>query len=86
MRNTKVSVMQDHTMSHTAKKKTSTQPHQKKKVRVTSDYMLNGFSEKDLNRAHNVKVNNFPGGTNDKIVEKLDDLIKDKPGDLVIHI
>ena len=78
--------MQDHTMSHTAKKKTSAQPHQKKKVRVTSDYMLNGFSEKDLNRAHNVKVNNFPGGTNDKIVEKLDDLIKDKPGDLVIHI
>ena len=48
--------------------------------------MLNGISEKGLSRAHNVKVTNFPGDTSDKIVEKFDELIKDKPDDLVIHI
>ena len=86
VRNTKVSVLQDRAMSHTAKQKTSAPPHQKKNVTVTGDSMLNGTSEKGLSRAHNVKVTNFPGRTSDKIVEKLDDLIKDKPNDLVIDI
>ena len=36
-------------------------------------------------RAHNVKVTNFAGDTIRKIVERLDNLIKDKPDDLVIH-
>ena len=68
------------------KKKTSAQPYQKKKVTVTGDSMLNIICEKDLSRAHNVKVTNFPSGTSDKIVENLDDLIEKKPGDLAIHI
>ena len=61
------------------------QPHQKKKVSVTRDFMPNRISKKGLNRAHslgeliNQKVTNFPGGTSDKIAEKIDDLIKNKP-------
>lgn len=43
------------------------------------------FFEKSLSRGHNVKVTSFPGSTSDKIVEKLHDLIKDKPDDLTIH-
>ena len=81
-----MSVLKDRAMLHTAKQKMSSQPHQKKKVTVTGDSMLNWVSEKDLSRAHNVKATNFPVGTSDKIVEKLNDLIKDKSDDLVIHI
>ena len=44
MRNTKVSVMEDRVMSHTTKQEKSAQPHQKKKVTVTGDSMLNGVS------------------------------------------
>lgn len=72
MRATQVSVLQDRAMSHTAKQKTSPQPHKQKDVTVTGGSMLNGISEKG-----NLKVTNFPGGTSDKIVEKLDDFIKD---------
>ena len=53
---------------------------------MTGDFILNGISQNCLNRAHNAKVTEFHGGTSDKIVEKLDDLIKDKRENLVIHI
>ena len=29
---------------------------------------------------------NFPGGTNEKILEKLDDIIKEKPDDLIVDV
>ena len=38
-----------------------------------------------MSRAHNVKVINFPSGMSYKMAEKHDDLIKDKPDDLIIH-
>ena len=44
------------------------------------------ISEKGLSRAHNVKLTNYPGGTSDETLKKLDDLIKDKTDHLVIHI
>ena len=53
---------------------------------MSGDSMLSGISEKYLSRTHKVKVTNFPGGATDEIVEKLDNIIKDKPDDLVIHI
>ena len=53
---------------------------------MSGDSMLNGISEKYLSRTHKVNVTNFPGGATDEIVEKLDNIIKDKPDDLVIHI
>ena len=48
--------------------------------------MVNGISEKDLSVNHKVKIVNFPDGTNEKILEKLDDIIKEKPDDLIVHI
>ena len=48
--------------------------------------MLNAVSGKRFSRAHNIKVTNSSGNTNDKIVEKLDDLIKNKRDNLVIHV
>ena len=48
--------------------------------------MLNAVSGKGFSRAHNIKVTNSSGNTSDKIVEKLDDPIKDKRDNSVIHI
>ena len=32
------------------------------------------------------KIVNFPGGTSEKILEKLDDIIKEKLDDLIVHV
>ena len=40
--------------------------------------MVNGISEKCLSVKHKVKIVNFPGGTSEKILEKLDVIIKEK--------
>ena len=29
---------------------------------------------------------NFPGGTSEKILEKLDDIIEEQPDDLIVHV
>ena len=47
--------------------------------------MINDISEKGVGVNHKVKVINFPGGTSETILEKLDDLIKEKPDDLIVH-
>ena len=47
--------------------------------------MVNGISEKGLSVNHNVKIMNFPGGTTERILEKLDDIIKEKLDDLIVH-
>ena len=48
--------------------------------------MVNGISEKGLSVNHKVKIVNFPGGTSEKILEKLDVIITEKPDDLVVHV
>ena len=48
--------------------------------------MENGISEKGLCVNHKVKIVNLLGGTSEKILEKLGDIIKEKPGDLIVHI
>ena len=48
--------------------------------------MLNGISKKGLSVNYKVKIMNFPGGTNEKILEKLNDMIKEKPDDLIGHV
>ena len=48
--------------------------------------MINGISEKGLNVNYKVKIVNFPGSTNEKILEKQNDIIKEKPDDLIVHV
>ena len=44
------------------------------------------ISEKGLSVNHKVKIVNFIGGTREKILEKLDVIIKEKPDDLIVHV
>ena len=55
-------------------------------MELTGDSMVNGISEKGLSVNHKVKIVNFPGGTNEKILEKLNDIIKEKLDDLIVHV
>ena len=48
--------------------------------------MVNGISKKGLSVNYKVKIMNFPCGTNEKILEKLNDMIKEKPDDLIGHV
>ena len=57
----------------------------KRKVVITGDSLLNGLHEKGLSRNHRVKVNNFPGGTSETILENIDEIIKNKLDCLIIH-
>ena len=47
--------------------------------------MVNGISEKVLSGNYKVKIVNLPVSTSEKILEKLDDIIKEKPKDLTFH-
>ena len=68
------------------KKQTNHQNKKTKNVVVIEDSMLNGISEKGLCKSHKVIVENFPGGTSNTIVENLDQLLKENPDDLIIHV
>ena len=57
----------------------------KKKIALNRDSIVNGISEKGLSVNYKVKIVYFPCGTSEKILEKLDDIIKVKPGDLIVH-
>ena len=57
----------------------------KKRVIITRDSMLNGIREKGVSKNHRVKVNNFPGGSSATILENIDQLVKIKPGCLIVH-
>ena len=58
---------------------------QKKKVVIIGDSMLNGLHEKGLSMNHKVKVKNYPGGTSEKILDNIDEIVKNKPDCLIIH-
>ena len=49
----------------------------KKKIILTRDSRVNGISEKGLSLDYKVKIVNFPGSTSEKILQKLDDIIKE---------
>ena len=53
---------------------------------MTEDSTVNGISEKGLSVTRKVKIVNFPGGTSEKILEKLNDIIKEQPDDLTVHV
>ena len=53
---------------------------------ITGDSVLNGIHEKGMSKNHRVKVNNFPGGTSATILENKDQLVKNKPKCLFVHV
>ena len=59
---------------------------QKKRVVITGDSMLNGIHEKGLSKNHTVKINNFPGGTSETVLENIDETLKSKPDCLIVHV
>ena len=67
------------------KKETQTEPLSKK-ILLTGDFMVNGIFGKGLSVNHKVKTVNFPGGTNEKIIEKLNDISQEKPDDLIVNV
>ena len=44
------------------------------------------ISENVLNVNHKVKILNFPYDTSEKILEKMDVIIKEKSDDLIVHV
>ena len=52
---------------------------------MTGD-LVNVISEKGFSVNHKVKIVNFPGGPSEKILEKLDGIIKEKPHELIFHV
>ena len=52
---------------------------------VEGDSLLNGINERGLYKDFNVKVNNIPGGTNETVLEKIDELVKCKASSLIVH-
>ena len=57
-----------------------------KKIVSIGDSIMNGISEEGLSVNYKVKIVNFPGSTWEKILEKLDDIIKEIPDDLIVHV
>ena len=47
--------------------------------------MLTEIAGKGLSKKHNVQVTSFSGGTSEKIIQNVDDLLINKPDDIVIH-
>ena len=63
-----------------------TPAQEKKKIVLTGNSIVNGISEKGLSVNQEVKTVNFSGGTSGKLLEKPDDIIKEKPDDLIVHV
>ena len=66
------------------KNSSSEEKHEKVKIVVTGDSMLNDVNEKGLSKSHNVKVKNYPGATSEAILDKIGDLLNVKPDCLLV--
>ena len=53
---------------------------------MTRDSTVNCLSEKGLSVNHKVKIMNLLVGTSEKILEKLNDIIKEQPDDLIVRV
>ena len=47
--------------------------------------MLNGIHECGLSKQQQVKIQNFPGGTSETILDVVDTLVTDKPDCIIVH-
>ena len=57
----------------------------KKKTVSRGNSMVNGISTKGHSVNHKVKIVNLPGSTNEKIPEKLDNIVKEQSRNLIVH-
>ena len=48
--------------------------------------MVDGISEKGFSKEREVKVVKIPGGTSEKILDHLEQIIKEKPDYAMVHI
>ena len=47
--------------------------------------MLKGIHERGLSKQHQVKIQNFPGGTSETILDVVDTLVTNKPDCIIVH-
>ena len=59
--------------------------NKKRKIVITGDSLLNGINEWGLSKHHQVKIQNYPGGTSETIPEKTDTLVTSNPECLIVH-
>ena len=57
----------------------------KEKNIVGGNSLLKGINERGLSKDFNVKVNSIPGGTSETVLEKIEELVKCKPSNLIVH-
>ena len=89
----KVNLLKENTneanKNKTAHDKTCTQGNNgnnsKRKVVAAGDSMLHGINEPGLSKYQNVKIQNFPGGTTETILDKVETLVAEKPDCIIIH-
>ena len=78
--NDKTNLQKDNTneanKNKTAHDKTGSQGNNgnnsKRQVVITGDSMLNGINERGLSKHQNVKIQNFPGGTTEIVLDKVE--------------
>ena len=46
---------------------------------------MNDINEKGLSKDNRVKMKNFPGETRETILEKVEELVKNRPDTLIVH-
>ena len=59
--------------------------HKNKKAIVIGDYMVNNINERELTKSKKVLVRSFPGAMSEKILEEMDEIIKEKPDSIISH-
>ena len=57
-----------------------------KNVITIGDSMLNNVNSRGLSKSKTVEVLNFPEATSSDIINKMDDILEDKPQSLIVHL
>ena len=52
---------------------------------VIGDFIVNNINEHGLSKSNKILVKKFPHATSEKILEEIDETIKQKPGSIIIH-
>ena len=68
--------------------KNSDKTHHKKKkaIVIGNSMMVNNINERGLSKSNKVLVKKFPGTTSEKILEEMNEIIKEKPDSIIIHV